>query len=230
MSEEQLTDQSVPVETTEEIEVLPVSEETAEEVKERVFTQKELDAIVSKEKARERRKAERDFQQRSSTARTDIPSSDGFESAKDYENAIRVERERERIESSFQKFKEKEDEAIEKYDDYEQVVYSNLQVTAAMQDAILKSPVGPDVAYYLAKNPKEAARITRLPDPMDQIAEIVRLENRQHFNNKISSAPDPIKPVKAKGSVSYDVSDPRSLENMSTSEWIQKRREAMYRK
>ena len=58
MSEEQLTDQSVPVETTEEIEVLPVSEETAEEVKERVFTQKELDAIVSKEKARERRKAD----------------------------------------------------------------------------------------------------------------------------------------------------------------------------
>lgn len=227
MSEEQLTDQSVPVETTEEIEVSPISEEIVEEVKERVFTQKELDAIVSKEKARERRKAERELQQRS---RTDIPSSDGFESVKDYENAIRAEREKERLESSFQKFKEKEDEAIEKYDDYEEVVYSNLQVTAAMQDAILKSPVGPDVAYYLAKNPKEAARITRLSDPMDQIAEIVRLENRQHFNNKISSAPEPIKPVKAKGSVSYDVSDPRSLENMSTSEWIQKRREGMYRK
>lgn len=227
MSEEQLTDQSVPVETTEEIEVSPISEEIVEEVKERVFTQKELDAIVSKEKARERRKAERELQQRS---RTDIPSSDGFESVKDYENAIRAEREKERLESSFQKFKEKEDEAIEKYDDYEEVVYSNLQVTAAMQDAILKSPVGPDVAYYLAKNPKEAARITRLSDPMDQIAEIVRLENRQHFNNKISSAPEPIKPVKAKGSVSYDVFDPRSLENMSTSEWIQKRREGMYRK
>lgn len=227
MSEEQLTDQSVPVETTEEIEVSPISEEIVEEVKERVFTQKELDAIVSKEKARERRKAERELQQRS---RTDIPSSDGFESVKDYENAIRAEREKERLESSFQKFKEKEDEAIEKYDDYEEVVYSNLQVTAAMQDAILKSPVGPDVAYYLAKNPKEAARITRLSDPMDQIAEIVRLENRQHFNNKISSAPEPIKPIKAKGSVSYDVFDPRSLENMSTSEWIQKRREGMYRK
>lgn len=227
MSEEQLTDQSVPVETTEEIEVSPISEEIVEEVKERVFTQKELDAIVSKEKARERRKAERELQQRS---QTDIPSSDGFESVKDYENAIRAEREKERLESNFQKFKEKEDEAIEKYDDYEEVVYSNLQVTAAMQDAILKSPVGPDVAYYLAKNPKEAARITRLSDPMDQIAEIVRLENRQHFNNKISSAPEPIKPVKAKGSVSYDVSDPRSLENMSTSEWIQKRREEMYRK
>lgn len=227
MSEEQLTDQSVPVETTEEIEVSPISKEVIEEVKERVFTQKELDAIVSKEKARERRKAERELQQRS---QTDIPSSDGFESVKDYENAIRAEREKERLESNFQKFKEKEDEAIEKYDDYEEVVYSNLQVTAAMQDAILKSPVGPDVAYYLAKNPKEAARITRLSDPMDQIAEIVRLENRQHFNNKISSAPEPIKPVKAKGSVSYDVSDPRSLENMSTSEWIQKRREEMYRK
>jgi hypothetical protein len=93
-----------------------------------------------------------------------------------------------------------------------------------MAESIQASDIGPDVAYYLGVNPKEAERISKL-SPILQAKEIGRLEAKiasEPMTKKTTSAPAPISPVTAKGSNSpaYDTTDPRSTKTMSTSEWI----------
>jgi hypothetical protein len=93
-----------------------------------------------------------------------------------------------------------------------------------MAQTIQSSDIGPDVAYYLGANPKEADRISRLA-PYVQAKEIGRIEAKlasEPMVKKTSSAPPPFTPVTAssKGASTYDTTDPRSIKSMSTSEWI----------
>ena len=78
---------------------------------------------------------------------------------------------------------------------------STLVTTKAMEDAIVDSPKGAEISYYLALHPGEAARIARL-SPQAQDREIVRLESRDLFGTTESktqktTAPPPIKPLAA---------------------------------
>jgi hypothetical protein len=93
-----------------------------------------------------------------------------------------------------------------------------------MAQTIQSSDIGPDVAYYLGANPKEADRISRLA-PYVQAKEIGRIEAKlasEPMVKKTSSAPPPFTPVtpSSKGASTYDTTDPRSIKSMSTSEWI----------
>lgn len=82
----------------------------------------------------------------------------------------------------------------EKYDDFADLLSSpSLRITATMRDAIFEveeqdSQV--EMSYYLAQNPKEALRISKL-SPMRQVQEIGKLEA------KITSAPPPKRPSSA---------------------------------
>lgn len=121
-------------------------------------------------------------------------------------------------------YQERVEVATEKYDDFEEVTGNpNLRISPAMADAIVASDVGPDVAYYLGTNPKEAERISRLP-PFLQVKEIGRLEAKviaEPPAKKTTSAPAPISPVKPKGTARItDTTNPKSLEQLGTSEWI----------
>ena len=103
-----------------------------------------------------------------------------------------------------------------------------------MAQTIQSSDVGPDMAYYLGSNPKEADRISRL-SPFMQAKEIGKIEAKLSDNppvKKTSSAPAPIAPVTARGSnaAAYDTTDPRSIKNMSTSEWIEAERNRQIKK
>jgi hypothetical protein len=103
-----------------------------------------------------------------------------------------------------------------------------------MAETIQTSDVGPDVAYFLGSNPKEADRIARLP-PILQAKEIGKIEARLASDppvKKSSSAPSPISPVTARGSGSpaYDTTDPRSVKAMSTSDWIAAERQRQIKK
>ncbi len=104
-----------------------------------------------------------------------------------------------------------------------------------MADTIRASEVGPDVAYYLGTNVKETERIARLP-PILQAKEIGKIEAKLADNppvKRTTSAPAPITPVTARGSnnnPSFDTTDPRSIKNMSTSEWIEAERARQMRK
>jgi len=195
------------------------------------FTQEELDAIVGKRLAREQRKWEREQAQRTvPTAPSELPPPDQFDSvetyAKAYAEQMLREREVQKQRSEYvEAYHDREEDARGKYDDFEQVAYNpNLRITTVMAETIQTSDVGPDVAYYLGSNPKEADRISRLP-PILQAKEIGKIEATLVSNppvKKSSSAPTPISPVTARssGAPAFDTTDPRSIKTMTTSEWI----------
>lgn len=202
------------------------------------FTQEELDAMVGKRLARERRKWEREQALKAQPTPAEsvaLPSKEedpeGYAEAlaerKAAELLARREAEREQL-ALVEAYHDREEQAREKYDDFEQVVYNrNLPITDVMAQTIQASEVGPDVAYYLGSNPKEADRIARL-SPFLQAKEIGRIEAKIAENPPVkrsTSAPPPIKPVTAKssGAPVLDTTDPRSMK-MSTSEWIEAER------
>ena len=82
----------------------------------------------------------------------------------------------------------------EKAPDFDAVVHNpNLTVTPVMADAIRESSRGAEIAYYLGKNPVEAARIASLP-PVSQATAITRLETRVAGvgSASVSRAPQPV--------------------------------------
>ena len=203
------------------------------------FTQEELDAIVSKRLAREQRKWEREMRMRQEQPVTprEVPPADQFESVEAYAEALAERKAQELLQQRqlqqqqaqmLEAYHEREEEARGKYDDFEQVAYNpNVPITTVMAETIRASDVGPDVAYYLGSNPREADRISKLP-PYLQAKELGKIEVKLADSppvKKTSSAPAPIAPVTARGlGKAVDTTDPRSLKEMSTSEWIEAER------
>lgn len=209
----------------------------------KTFTQEELDAIVGKRLAREQRKWEREQAQKikaTPPAATPEPlKPDNFEDAPAYAEALAERKAQELLAkrdaeaeraATLEAYQDREEEARNKYDDFEQVAYNpKLPVTDTMAQTIQSSEIGPDVIYYLGSNPKEAERIARL-SPLLQAREIGKIEAKIAANppaKKTSTAPAPIAPVTARttsGTTAYDTTDPRSVKAMSTSEWIEAER------
>lgn len=220
-------------------------EETTEaaqpEEKPKQFTQEELDAAIGKRLAREQRKWEREQAARIAEQAVKLPDNlnpEQFETAEQYAEALAQKKAIELVEQREQQrrqaqiadaYHDKEEEARNKYDDFEQVAYSpSLAVTDVMAHTIQASDMGPDIAYYLGSNPKEASRIANLA-PFLQAKEIGRIEAKLSAEppkpTKTSSAPAPISPVTPIATVpSYDTTDPRAIQSMSTSEWIEAER------
>ena len=233
----------------------PESEVTAPEAVEpaeatKTFTQEELDAAIGKRLAREQRKWEREQAARQAELQAkraipaELPPAEQFTSPEAYAEALAerkaeellARREQARMQSEIlESFHDREEEARNKYDDFEQVAYNpSLPITDVMAQTIQASEVGPDMAYYLGSNPKEAARISRL-SPLQQAKELGKIEAKLADNpvvKKTSSAPAPIAPVTARstGSSATDTTDPRSIKSMSTSEWIEAERQRQIKK
>jgi hypothetical protein len=193
----------------------------------RLFTQEEVDAFVEKRLARAERARQRQLQQPSAVT----PQTDGFDTDGNPltpEQIIQQYEAARQEESIREAYSEREEEALERYPDFEQVAYrKDLPVSDDMARAIRASDKGPDVLYWLGTNPKEAARIARLP-AFVQAKEIGRIEERISSNppaKKTTSAPPPITPIAApNGAPRYDTTDPRSISQMSTSDWIEAER------
>lgn len=208
--------------------------ETSEEAP-KTFTQEELDAILAKRLAREERKWRREMEQRPEPMPIE-PDDDGESDPYKIAEQIIAEREQQKQQRQLQEqYYEREESALEKYDDFQQVAYNpTLPVTDHMALAIQASDQGPDVLYWLGSNPKEAARISAL-HPVQQAREIGKIEARLEANppaRKTSSAPAPISPVTRPtgGAKAIDTTDPRSIGQMSTSEWIEAERQRQIRK
>jgi hypothetical protein len=217
----------------------------------KTFTQEELDAAIGKRLAREQRKWEREQQRKAEEAQAvrsappaDLPPVDQFESPEAYAEALAYRKAEELLAQREQAkqqaallegYHEREEQARDKYEDFEQVAYNpNLRITNVMAETIQASDIGPDVAYYLGANPKEADRISRLL-PFLQAKEIGKIEAKLSDNppaKKTTSAPAPIAPVTARtsGATAYDTTDPRSTKTMSVSEWIEAERARQMRK
>jgi hypothetical protein len=255
MSEElqnQLADSPAPEQapTAEPVaeETLAPENEQPTEQQTKTFTQEELDAIVGKRLAREQRKWEREQSRKAQTAPVtpaELPPPEQFDSVDAYADALAArkaeellakrELERQRMDL-LEAYHDREEEARGKYDDFEQVAYNpKLPISNAMAETIQASDIGPDIAYYLGSNPKEAARIAALNSPMLQAKEIGKIEAKiasEPVLKKTTSAPPPIAPISGRGSgtPSYDTTDPRSIKNMSTSEWIEADRQRQMKK
>jgi hypothetical protein len=215
--------------------------QSPEEKPAKSFSQEELDAMVGKRLARERRKWEREQALKAQPAAAEsspLPSKDldpdayaeALAERKAAELLARREAERERM-ALVEAYHEREEAVRDKYDDFEKVAYNpSLPITPVMAETIQASDVGPELAYYLGSNPREADRISRL-SPYLQAKEIGKIEAKMADNpipiKKTTSAPAPIKPVTARGTggSSYETTDPRSISAMSTSEWIERERQ-----
>ena len=220
------------------------SEQTPEEKK---FTQAELDAMISKRLAREQRKWEREQKLKAPQAPTPtepLPPADQFASTYAYAEALAerkaqeliAKRDAERQQAEIlETYHEREEEARNKYEDFEQVAYNpRLPITQMMAQTIQASDIGPEMAYYLGTNPKEADRISKLP-PFLQAKEIGKIEAKLSDNppvKKSTSAPPPIAPIAPRGGTArtLDTTDPRSIKEMSTSEWIEAERQRQIKK
>ena len=226
-----------------ETEIIAPETEQPNEQQSKTFTQEELDAIVGKRLAREQRKWERE-QSRKAPPVSELPPVDQFESVDAYADALaerkaeellaKREAERQRMDL-VEAYHDREEDARSKYEDFEQVAYNpKLPITSVMAETIQMSEVGPDLAYYLGSNPREADRISKLT-PYSQAKEIGKLEAKlasEPVLRKTTSAPPPIAPISGRGTgaPSFDTTDPRSVKSMSTSEWIEAERQRQIRK
>lgn len=231
--------------TTEDAQTAPeVVESPVEEPDEKRFTQADLDAMIGKRLAREQRKWEREQQaklaemQAKARVPAEIPPVDQFETPEAYAEVLAERRAQELIAQReaakrqaeiMEAYQDREEETRGKYDDFDQVAYNpQLPITDVMAETIRASDMGPELAYHLGLNPKEAERIARL-SPFLQAKEIGRIEAKLAEAppvKKSSSAPEPIRPVSARVSNTgiLDTTDPRSIQNMSDSEWIEAER------
>jgi hypothetical protein len=183
----------------------PSGGEEAQPSETKTYTKDELERIVAKERARERRKLERQMQQPAQAPQAPAtvdgepakPSISQFQTVEEYDAAMSAwadkradyrESVKEKQQAELRQkqaqheilaaHEDREDSARDKYADYDAVVGNpNLPITSVMADAIRVSDVGPDVAYFLGQpaNIQEAARISKLP-PLLQVKEIGKLE------------------------------------------------------
>ena len=219
-----------------------VVESTPEVAEAKSFSQEELDAAIGKRLAREQRKWEREQANRQAEAQVlkaaPAASADQFESTEDYAQALALQKAEELLAKReaakqqsqvLESYHDLEEEARSKYDDFEQVAYNpKLPVTNVMAETIQSSEIGPELAYYLGSNPKEAERISRMT-PLSQAKEIGKIEAKLVSAppvKKTTSAPAPISPVTARssGSPAFDTTDPRSTKTMTDSQWIEAER------
>ena len=240
MSEEVIAE-SLPV-PEQEATAAPETEVQTPETPEaapKTFSQEELDAAIGKRLAREQRKWEREQAQRQSEQQTlkaaPTATADQFESTEAYAEALALQKAEELIAKReaakqqsqvLESYHEREEEARSKYDDFEQVAYNpKLSITNVMAEAIQSSDIGPELAYYLGSNPKDADRISRMT-PLGQAKEIGKIEAKLAAEppvKRTTSAPTPISPVTARnsGSPALDTTDPRSIKTMTASQWIE---------
>jgi hypothetical protein len=210
------------------------------------FSHEDLDAALGKRLAREQRKWEREARQAEAPKPVPVEhvTPEQFTTTEEYVEALTTSKAQQIVQQQqyakqqqelLGSYHEKEEDARGRYEDFEQVAYNpKLPITNVMAQTIQAADNGPDIAYYLGTNPKEADRIARLT-PILQAKEIGRLEAKvasEPATKRTSSAPAPISPVTARGghSSGFDTTDPRSVKTMTTSQWIDAERARQVKK
>jgi len=136
-------------------------------------------------------------------------------------------------------FAEREQKARDTYPDYDEVARGDGNpITELMVEAILRSEKGPDIAYFLGKNPDKALQIAQMTDSHSVALALGRIEAQ------IETAATPSQPVAVASAPkaaptaappppkvlsSSAPSQKRLDDSMSTAEWV-KERNAQLRK
>lgn len=251
MAENEALDTPVPEETQEipaeqaaaSAEEVITSEESpsSEDTKpKKSGVQKRIDELV-----REREEAKREAesykrQYEASKGGGDAPKLEDFESYEDFLTARTIhqfeQRQRQQkaeqdeqyrqalAQENAQLFAQRQIEAKVKYADYEQVANNpNLEITPQMAQIITAQENGPDIAYYLGKNPRLASEIAR-SDPINaaiKIGQVIAKVSTQ--TPKATSAPDPVAPIG--GGSEVPELDPSQMSMEQYVEWRRKQRD-----
>lgn len=98
-------------------------------------------------------------------------------------------------------------EARTRYTDFDAVI-ATAPVSPQLSNMVVAMESGADVAYQLGKDHALAHRLSQLP-PIEAAMELGRIEARisRPSPRKISTAPEPVRPVRPKASISKDPSD-----------------------
>jgi len=181
----------------------------------KTFTQAEVDAMVQKRLLKEERRVHRRIEQQlreqqEAQTREVAPKRESFQDDDAYLQAhiehlaeqraaekIAIREQQSRQERTTEAFLEKAEKAIERYADFNAVVGNpQLAINDAMAEFISDSDQGPDVAYFLGKNPTRAAQIAQMT-PIKAARELTRIEAELSAKPKprLSNAPAPITPI-----------------------------------
>lgn len=119
-----------------------------------------------------------------------------------------------------QGFNQRADELRKSAPDFDQAIAAvpAVLMKPEMVDVILDIDEGPQVAYHLATNLHECARIASLPE-RQQALELLKLAAKLAARpepKRVTSAPEPVKPIKAQGSTS------KRPEDMSMDEYAKR--------
>lgn len=216
---------------------------------EKTFTQKELDEILQKRLAKEKRKARQEVlreleaqrpPQQQPQADDGRPTRKQGESEDDYADRLADwkadKREEVKKRESLSKRIDDLYSQAEDLDGFDADAYDKLPLSRQMVEAVIDSDVAPVLMKYMADNPDEVKRIAKLP-PGRHAAELGKLEAKlenepQERPKRVSSAPSPINPLRKPSAPSktYDTTDPRAAKELSTSDWIKAEEARMRRK
>lgn len=205
----------------------------------RLFTQAEMDAAIQKRLLKEERRVHRRIEQQmreqaESKIREVEPERESYRDEEAYLQAQiehlaekRAEEklsQRERamsVEKSRDAFTERAEKAEERYPDFQTVVGNPaLSINEGMAEFISDSDAGPDVAYYLGKNPMKALQIAQM-SPFKAARALMEIEKdiSSKPQAKPSKAPEPITPVGSRGKSSSS-SLPSDEDDIAT--WMRK--------
>jgi len=106
-------------------------------------------------------------------------------------------------------------EARTRYADFDEFGSADIPISPVMNAAILESDAGADIAYFLGKNPEEAARIAKLPPVSAAVAigkieaSLATPETKKPATVKAPPKPPAIVTAGSTPAVSNDLSDPK---------------------
>lgn len=199
----------------------------------------ELD-FYKKQAEKEIREAQRDVSEYESKLKPGEPNLHNFDNLEDYVTAKAewvadqkltkafTEREQKQAKQSEEQrqrslaegWQKRLDAARSTLEDLDDVIESaDVPLTPAMAETIMESDLGPQVAYYLARNPAEAEKLAGMT-PSAVARAIGRIEAKLEASTKQkSSAPKPVDPVGSRAAASNDP------EKMSDAEWAKAHRD-----
>lgn len=212
----------------------------------KTFTQAEVDALIQKRLLKEERRVHRRIEQQQreqqqakameEPKRDEFRDDEAFVQARiDHLAEVKAaqklaERERAQQQERMQEtFLEKAEKASERYPDFQSVVSNpSLSINDGMAEFIADSDLGPDVAYFLGKNPLKASQIAQM-SPIKAARELTRIEAELASKPKAtpSKAPEPITPVGSRGKASSSAS-PSDEDDIDT--WMRKERDRLKRR
>lgn len=205
----------------------------------KLFTQAEMDAAIQKRLLKEERRVHRRIEQQmreqaESKIRDVEPERESYRDEEAYLQAqiehLAEKRAEEKLsqrerailqEKSREAFTERAEKAEERYPDFQTVVGNPaLTINEGMAEFISDSDAGPDVAYYLGKNPIKALQIAQM-SPFKAARALMEIEKdiSSKPQAKPSKAPEPITPVGSRGKSS---SSPLPSDDDDIATWMRK--------